>query len=134
MFKREEQGGETIIAAGVRVEGEFVSKGKVIIDGEVVGNIKTEDDINIGAQAKIIASIIARSGIIAGEVKGNIRVKDRLDILSTANIKGDVSASILSIEAGANLNGKCSIGENTTIEKPSGRTLNRDKEVEETEG
>lgn len=129
MFKREERGGETIIAAGVRVEGEFVSKGKIIIDGEVIGNIKTEDDINIGGQAKIVANIIARSGIVAGEVKGNIRVKDRLDILATANIKGDVTANILSIEAGANLNGKCSVGENATAEKPNGRSM-REKETE----
>jgi cytoskeletal protein CcmA (bactofilin family) len=132
MFKREEQGGETIIAAGVRVEGEFISKGKVIIDGEVIGNIKTEDDINIGGQAKIIANIIALSGIIAGEVKGNIRVKDRLDILATANIKGDVTANVLSIEAGANLNGKCAVGENANVEKPNGRVA-REKETETAE-
>jgi cytoskeletal protein CcmA (bactofilin family) len=132
MFKKEEQGGETIIAAGVRVEGEFVSKGKLIIDGDVAGNIKTEDDINIGEQAKIVANISAQNGIIAGEIKGDIRIKGRLDILRTANVKGDVSANILSIEAGANLNGKCAVGENATAEKPNGRVA-REKEAEITE-
>lgn len=112
MFKKgETTGGETIIACGVRVDGDFTSKGRVIIDGEVIGNVKTDDDIQIGDQAKIVANVSARSGIIAGEVKGNVKVKDRLDLTATAKIKGDITANILSIEAGALINGKCSIGE-----------------------
>ncbi|NQU83488.1 MAG: polymer-forming cytoskeletal protein [Parcubacteria group bacterium] len=120
MFKKDEAGGETIIAYGVRVEGDFTSKGRVIIDGEVLGNIKTDDDIHIGEQAKIVANVHARNAIIAGEVKGNVRIKDRLDMISTARVKGDVTASILAIEGGASLNGKCSVGDrNTEKAKPA---------------
>ncbi|MEA3272752.1 MAG: polymer-forming cytoskeletal protein [Patescibacteria group bacterium] len=111
MFKKDEAGGETIIAAGVRVEGDFTSKGRVIIDGEVMGNVKTEDDIHIGEQAKIIANVHARNAIVAGEIKGNVRIKDRLDITSTSKIKGDITASVLTMEAGAALSGKCSAGD-----------------------
>jgi cytoskeletal protein CcmA (bactofilin family) len=112
MFKKEETGGETIIAAGVRVEGDFSSKGRVVIDGEVMGNIKTSDDIHIGEQAKIVANVHARNAVVAGEIKGNVRIKDKLDVTSTARIKGDITANIFSVEAGASLNGKCSAGEN----------------------
>lgn len=114
MFKKGESGGETIIATGVRVEGDFTSQGRVIIDGEVVGNVKTEDDIHIGEQAKIVANVHARNAIVAGEIKGNMRIKDRLDATSTARIKGDITAGIFTVEAGASLNGKCVAGENLT--------------------
>lgn len=116
MFKKDESGGETIIAVGVRVEGDFTSKGRVIIDGEVMGNVKTEDDIHIGEQAKIVANVHARNAVVAGEIKGNIRIKERLDVASSARIKGDITANILAVEAGASLNGKCSTGE-TSVEK-----------------
>lgn len=117
MFKKDEVGGETIIASGVRVEGDFTSRGKVVIDGEVMGNIKTEDDIHVGEQAKIVANVQARNAVVSGEIKGNVRIQDRMDITSSARIKGDITATIFSVEAGAILNGKCCIGEKSTEKK-----------------
>lgn len=135
MFKKNEGGGETIIASGVRVEGDFTSKGRVIIDGEVIGNVKTEDDIHIGEQAKIIANVHARNAIVAGEIKGNVKIIDRLDVTSTARIKGDITANIFTVEAGGSLNGKCIAGETMSEKtKPANaKTQNEQKREEDNE-
>ncbi len=111
MFSKNEEGGDTVIAQGVRLEGEFQSEGRVIIEGEVVGNIKTSSDILVGENASIDATISARNATVAGMVRGDLHADEKVEIGPTAQIVGDINARVLSIEAGARLVGKCSIGE-----------------------
>lgn len=109
--------GTTIIAEGVRVEGNFVGEGSMAIDGIVQGTISTAHNITIGKTAQIEASIKAGSIIVAGHVKGNVMAKDRLELAPSSRIDGDVTTKILIVAEGAILNGKCSMGgiENTGI-------------------
>ncbi len=112
MFKKE--GGdevETIIGPSVQVEGNFVANGDVIVEGTVSGSIKTEKNLRIGQGAKIFANISAANALIAGEVQGNIKIKENLEFTNTAKVFGDVKTKVLSISAGASLNGKCVAGE-----------------------
>lgn len=97
---------ETVIAHGVRMEGDFVSQGDVLIEGDVNGNIQTAGDLRVGSAAKIKADVIAKNAIIGGEIRGNMLVSGRLEVLETAKIIGDVTAAVLSIMAGASINGK----------------------------
>lgn len=99
-------GQETVIALGVRVEGDFVSQGDVLIEGEVAGNIQTASDLRIGDQAKIRADVLAQNAIVSGEIRGNITVAGKLELTPSAKIIGDISADVLSVAAGAQINGK----------------------------
>ncbi|MBU4315411.1 polymer-forming cytoskeletal protein [Patescibacteria group bacterium] len=112
------QGSETIIAHGVRVEGDFVSDGDVVIEGEVAGTIQAAGDLKIGELAKIGANVIARSAIVAGEIRGNIQVAEKLELLSSARMIGDVTAMVLSVSSGAQVNGKITMdGREVKIKK-----------------
>lgn len=97
---------ETVIAQGVRMEGDFVSQGDVLIEGEVNGNVQTASDLRVGTAAKIRADVTAKNAVVGGEIRGNIMIAGRLEVLETAKIIGDVTATILSVGAGAQLNGK----------------------------
>ncbi len=100
----------TVIARGVRVEGDFVSQGEVVIEGEVNGHVSTTGTLTIGSEAKLKADVQATEAIVAGTIQGNVTVKARLELKATANITGDVVCETAVIEAGACLNGKVSIG------------------------
>ncbi len=100
----------TIIARGVRLEGEFASQSDVHIEGEVNGHVTTTGKLTIGQAAQVKADVAANSAVIAGVVDGSLMVKERLDLKSTARVVGDVTCATASIEAGAQLNGKVSIG------------------------
>ncbi len=92
------------------MEGDFVSQGDVIIDGEVSGSVQTASSLRVGETAKIRADVTAHSAVIAGEVEGNLHVAERLELLETSRIRGDVEAQVLSVAPGATINGRVSMG------------------------
>lgn len=101
---------QTVIAQGVRVEGDFKSQGSVVIEGEVLGSVQTAEFLQVGSGAKIHADVNAQNAVVAGEIQGNIEVGDKLELTESARVKGDLNAEVLSVAAGAQLNGKVSMG------------------------
>lgn len=104
-------GSETIIAQGVKVEGDFRSNGNVTIEGELNGSIATEQALHVGETAVIHASVSAQSAVVAGSIVGNIVAVDSLDLLATSSVDGDIQTNKISIAAGARVNGKISMGD-----------------------
>lgn len=105
--KREGSGAATVIAEGVKVEGNFTGDGPMVIDGSVVGVINTNETVEIGQAAKIDANIKAGSVVVGGHVKGNIVARERLELLAGSRVDGDVTTKSLVVAEGACLNGKC---------------------------
>ena len=110
---------ETVIAASVKVEGDFQSQGNVLIEGVVEGSLKTERDLRVGERARIAADVSAANAIVAGEVRGNLVVAERLELEPTARIYGDVRTKILVVSSGASINGKISMGAEQAAEERS---------------
>jgi cytoskeletal protein CcmA (bactofilin family) len=110
MFKKEDGGSaETIIANGVKVEGDFVSPGNVRIEGIVKGSVKTDGDLLITETAVIEADVRAANAVIAGEVRGNVTANEKLELTGTAKVYGDLSGKVLTVMAGAILEGRCAV-------------------------
>jgi cytoskeletal protein CcmA (bactofilin family) len=100
---------ETIIGPSIKVKGNFHGEGSIIIEGQLEGNVKTNNFLLIGNQAKVIAGVEAKDAKISGEINGNIKVQGYLEITANAKITGDIEAASLSMEKGAILNGKCNM-------------------------
>lgn len=98
---------ETIIGASVKVEGNFVGSGDVIVEGQVVGSLKTDKSLRVGEGAKLKADIEAADVLLAGEIRGNVRATDSLELGPTAKLYGNVETPSLSVARGAILHGKC---------------------------
>ena len=94
------EGGATIIAEGVKVEGNFVSRGNILIEGMVKGSIKTDQDLKVGEKAKITANIIATNALVSGEIQGNLKVSGVLELSPTSKIFGDLEAKTLVVAEG----------------------------------
>lgn len=116
MFTKEKQGGklrieegenETIIGPSVKVEGDFVSDGNVLVQGIVNGSLRTKGNLRVEVGAKIKASVEAANAIIRGHVKGNVVAQEALEIGETAVIEGDIAAKIIAVAPGAVINGHC---------------------------
>ena len=105
---------ETIIGAGVKVEGTFVAAGNVVVKGQITGSVETESDLFLKPGGLIEADIKAQNISVGGIVKGNLEVANKIEMASTANVAGDVNCQILSMEEGATLSGRCSVGKGSS--------------------
>ncbi|MEY4744268.1 MAG: hypothetical protein RL272_213 [Candidatus Parcubacteria bacterium] len=108
---------ETVIAASVKVEGDFQSQGNVLIEGIVEGSLKTERDLRVGERARITADVSAANATVAGEVRGNLVVSERLELEPTARVHGDVRTKVLVVASGASVNGKIAMGAEAPAEE-----------------
>lgn len=112
---------ETIIGSSVKVEGNFVCEGNMIVDGEVRGKIATNGFLQVGDKALIEAEVKAGNAKISGEIKGNVKIAGYLELTSTAKITGNMEFGSISIERGAVISGRCTnietIAENKTLKK-----------------
>jgi cytoskeletal protein CcmA (bactofilin family) len=100
----------TLIAKGVKLEGEFTSQGDVQIEGEVQGKITAAGTLTVGAEAAITADVTADEAVISGVLNGNLTVTRQLVLHSSARIKGDIVAERVSVESGAVIDGRVEIG------------------------
>lgn len=120
MFKNNEiteKGIETIIGQSVKVKGNFTSKGSMQIDGQLEGTLKIGNDLIVGEGAKIVANAFAKRIMVSGEIKGNIKATESLEVTETAVIEGDIEAKIISIDPGAQVNGKIKMMTSSKEEK-----------------
>lgn len=109
---------ETVIGASIKVKGNFQGQGNIIIEGFLEGSLKTEANVFIGPQAKVLANIEAQDAIVTGEVRGNVKAKKYLAIGATAKIFGDLQYGEVSIERGAIINGQLSLaGDDKRVDK-----------------
>jgi cytoskeletal protein CcmA (bactofilin family) len=104
------QSAATVIANGVRVEGDFSSQGDVLIEGEVHGNVTTSGMLSVGSVAHLKADVKAEKAIVAGTIEGNLTVGSHLDLKSTAHVMGDLTCETVSVESGATMNGRVMVG------------------------
>jgi cytoskeletal protein CcmA (bactofilin family) len=94
----------SIISADLKVLGNLESAGDLQIDGQVEGDIKS-CSVTVGEGAHVKGSISAESVRVCGAVSGQIKASS-VTIAQSARIKGDVFQKTLSIEAGADLEGR----------------------------
>lgn len=113
---------ETVIAQGVKVEGEFAAQGNVVIEGELTGSVETSQALQVGQEAKIYADVVAKTAVIAGEIQGNIRVTDKLELRESSNVHGDIEAKTLSVSPGANINGRITMNGGVPADQKQPRT------------
>ncbi len=100
----------TTIGDGVRFEGKFSGAGNIVVKGEVVGSLKTTEDISIESSARVEADVEANNLTVAGEIHGAVKCRGQLQLLSTGKIFGDITAAVLSVETGAAIKGQCATG------------------------
>ena len=101
----------TMIGKGSVVKGSLEIKGGIRVDGEVEGSIQCDGFILIGASGVARSELKAKECLVSGQVEGDIQVQDQLELEKSARIKGNITARILRIHAGAVLNGNCTMSD-----------------------
>lgn len=92
-------GSQTVIAEGTFIEGQLKLTCHIQIDGQVKGNIETDQCVTISAAGSVEGSIRCDCLIVNGRFVGKVYSKS-LQILESGHLEGEVSATEFTIEKG----------------------------------
>jgi cytoskeletal protein CcmA (bactofilin family) len=99
-----------VVTSSIVIKGEIRGREDLYIDGEVQGTIHlTEGRVTVGPHGKISADVDAREILVRGKVNGSLHGRDRVEVGRTGDIRGDITASRISIEEGAQIHSKVEI-------------------------
>jgi cytoskeletal protein CcmA (bactofilin family) len=94
----------SVLGADVAIKGNVEASADLHVDGTVEGDLTCTSLVQ-GDSSLIEGSITADSARLSGTIKGTITVRE-LVILKSARIDGDVHYETLTVEQGANVNGR----------------------------
>ena len=95
------------IDQGVTLEGTLQVTGTFRINGNVKGNIISEQTIVLGEGAKVEGQIEGNRVVIAGRFDGVIFAKGRVEIQPKGVVTGEVHSPCLVIDPGGIFDGRC---------------------------
>ncbi|MDJ0895742.1 MAG: polymer-forming cytoskeletal protein [Alphaproteobacteria bacterium] len=93
----------SIISKDLKIMGDLVSEGDLQIDGVIEGDLKSRS-LTVGESAEIKGSIEADTARIHGTVSGQVKA-ETIELMRSAKMSGDIIHGVLSIEAGAHVEG-----------------------------
>lgn len=94
----------SVLGADLKVKGDIVASADLHIDGRVEGDVACASLVQ-GESGEIVGAVKAETARLAGTVRGTIDVRD-LVVLKSARIFGDVHYDSLTIEQGAQVDGR----------------------------
>jgi cytoskeletal protein CcmA (bactofilin family) len=101
-------GGKSVISNDLKIIGQglkIISRGTLQVDGEVEGDVAGAELI-IGDQGKVTGTVAAERVIVRGRISGVIRAMT-VALQASARVEGDIHHMSLSIEQGAEFDGRC---------------------------
>jgi cytoskeletal protein CcmA (bactofilin family) len=103
-------GGLSIIAPGMRVEGQIITTGVVKVEGTVVGAIQADQQVLVSSGGIVEGDIRTREAVIGGTVHGSIHAEERVEVQGDAVVQGDITTFRLFIHEGGEVNGLLKMG------------------------
>jgi cytoskeletal protein CcmA (bactofilin family) len=114
------EGGESVIAANLSIEGKIEGIGNVKIAGRFKGDVRIDGNFTIEPGAHLTGQVLAGIVVVGGELQGNIESAKRVDVLEGGVIVGDVKAGSITVAAGSRMRGHVEFG--WADEKPAKAT------------
>jgi cytoskeletal protein CcmA (bactofilin family) len=101
---------ESLISAGLSIEGKIIGRGHVRLAGKLKGDVQVEGNLHIDSGARLEGQVRANEVIVSGELHGNIESARRVELQQGGVITGDVKAGQLTVAAGARMRGAVECG------------------------
>ena len=101
---------ESVISAGLTIEGKIEGAGHVRIAGNFKGDVHVQGNLTIEAGAQLTGGVKADTVVVGGELIGNIDAASRVELLQTGVLNGDLKAGSLIVAAGSRMRGRAEFG------------------------
>jgi cytoskeletal protein CcmA (bactofilin family) len=104
------KGSESILAAGLTIEGKIEGSGNIRVAGRFHGNVNVKGELTIEPGASIDGEVAADTVLVGGEVRGQIVSTSRVEFKESGVLIGDLKAGSLTVAAGSKMRGKVEFG------------------------
>ena len=94
----------SVFGPDIRIKGNVAASADLHIDGHVEGDVSCTALVQ-GESGEIVGGVTAETARLSGTVRGTINVRE-LVVLKSARIHGDVHYDALTIEQGAQVDGR----------------------------
>ncbi len=108
--KTSSEGGESVIAANLTIEGKIEGSGNVKMAGRFKGDVRIDGNFSIEPGAHLTGQVLAGIVVVGGELQGNIESAKRVDVQEGGVIVGDVKAGSITVAAGSRMRGHVEFG------------------------
>jgi cytoskeletal protein CcmA (bactofilin family) len=120
---------ESVLSAGLTIEGKIEGTGNVRIAGRFKGPINVKGEVTVEPGASIDGEVTAGTVVVGGEVRGKIVASSRVEFKGSGTLVGDLTAGTLIVAAGSKMRGNVTFGwkEGETADAPlmtGGQSLN----------
>jgi len=104
---------DTVIGINVNLKGNLKNKGSIQVNGSVEGEVRSDENVNVGETATVKGPVVAKVIEVSGMVKGLVEAGEKLEINPTGKVIGDINAKSLIIKQGAVFIGKSTMPDQT---------------------
>lgn len=106
----EQESQTTIIGADSYFKGEMSFERTAKIIGRFDGKISGKGELQVAQSATCKADIDSAVANIDGTIEGNITAKDAVKLTANGKVKGDITATKMTMAEGASFYGMCAVG------------------------
>jgi len=97
---------DTVIGARTRIEGTVSGADRLIVHGEVAGNVAMDGAVVVESDGRVRAEVQADEVSVLGSVDGYLVGRKKVEILPDGRLVGDVRTARILISDGAVFRGR----------------------------
>jgi cytoskeletal protein CcmA (bactofilin family) len=95
----------SLVAAGTTMNGDYLGKTNLLVEGTVVGDVKVKGAVMVAENGSVKGNIETDYAVVAGAVDGDVFASKGAEVKVTGKINGDVYAKELLVVSGGNVSG-----------------------------
>lgn len=100
----------TLVGADARVFGDVEFSGGFLVDGRVIGNVRSVDDehamLSVSERGSVEGTVVAPHILLNGTVQGDVFATERVELGPKSRVVGNVQYKLIEMAIGAEVNGK----------------------------
>jgi cytoskeletal protein CcmA (bactofilin family) len=108
--KRKQPPINTLVGVDTRVQGDVEFTGGFLVDGHVIGNVRSVGDehamLSVSERGSIEGNVVAPNVLLNGTVRGDVFATERIELGPKSRVVGNVQYRLIEMAIGAEVNGK----------------------------
>jgi len=99
----------TLIGTGTRITGDLSFRGRLHLDGLIVGDVTGEagaSALTVGLDGLVEGMVEVDDLVLNGRVHGDVTAREHVELGPTAQVDGNLVYKVLEMAAGASVNGR----------------------------